>query len=119
MVEIKEPFGFAFAYHVTTVRVRSALLDLSGLKNKLFLLERFLAMGLTISRNRGLKFLQITAGRGFDLSLFERVLVGTGFQMGGVGVEDPAIDPFLPHRLQDAFVKNLLGNRASGHPCGT
>jgi hypothetical protein len=52
MVEIKEPFGLAFAYHVTTVRVRSALLDLSGLKNKLFLLERFLAMGLKISRNR-------------------------------------------------------------------
>ena len=52
MVEIKEAFGFAFAHHVTTVRVRSALLDLSGFDNKLFLLERFLAMGLTIRRNR-------------------------------------------------------------------
>ena len=118
MFEIKEPFGFAFAYHVTTVRVRSALLDLSGFNNRLFLLERFPAVGLTISRNRGFKVFQITAGRSFDLSLFERVLVGTGLQMGEVGVEDPATDPFLPYRQQDDLVKNLLVNRASGHPCG-
>jgi hypothetical protein len=65
-------------------------------------------MLLAVFINSIVQRIQISLGGDSDLDLGQLLFVGIGFQMGAVGIEDPAADHSAAYGLIDDFVENLL-----------